>query len=390
MSQTEERGDVLLTGATGFLGMELLSRYLEGTSRNVIAPVRAGNHAEANTRIRRVLELLFGRADAYQGRVLAIPADVECEGLGLSPADDELVSSQATEIVHSAATVSFEAELEESRRINVGGTRNVLQLAGRCIQRGPMRRFTHISTAYVAGTHRGVFGEEDLDVGQGFRNSYERSKYEAERLVRRHAGELPTVTILRPSIIVGDSRTGWTPAFNVLYAPLRAFAARQLRVLPARPSAPVDVVPVDHVADAIIELTSERDEGLSTYHLVAGERATTVKELVDLSAGLLHRRAPPIVPPQLYRAVRPLLVRCGGRRRRAAVRRAAPFLPYYTMDVRYRRDLAARRLDPVGLRPPALHTYYDRLLHYATAAHWGKRPLPRYAAQSADVVPVGR
>jgi long-chain acyl-CoA synthetase len=370
-------GDVLLTGATGFLGMELLARYIERTDRTTLALVRASDEQQASLRIGKVLELLFGRADAYPGRVIAIPGDIERDAVGISPADHELVSSRATEIVHCAATVSFAAALEQSRRINVDGTRNVLELAKRCARRGMLRRFTHISTAYVAGTHRGMFGEDDLDVAQQFRNPYERSKYEAERLVRMHAPELPAVTIARPSIIVGESTTGWTPSFNVLYVPVRAFAQQQLRVLPADPAAPVDVVPADHVADAIIELARANEQGLNTYHLVAGEHATTVAQLVELSAGHLHRPPPPIVPPRLYQTAYPLLLACAGRRRRQALRRAAPFLPYYTMRVRYRRDRAARNLDPIGVTPPPLESFYSRLLDYAAATNWGKRPLAR-------------
>lgn len=370
---------VLLTGATGFLGMELLVRYLERTDRQVLALVRASDGEQARARIGGVLELLFGRGDAFAGRVTAIAGDLERERLGMTAYDRELVSETAEQIVHCAATVSFTSGLEESRRINVGGTRGLLELAVRSAERGVLQGVAHVSTAYVAGACAGAFGEGDLDVGQRFRNPYERSKFEAEQLVRSRASELPATTILRPSIIVGDSRTGWTPAFNVIYAPLRAFAKRQLRALPARRSAPVDVVPVDHVADAVLQLTHEHEPGLHTYHLVAGDQATTVGELVDLSARQLRRRPPPLVSPRLYRAARPLIAACGGRRLRRRSRHAAPFVPYYTMRVRYQRDRAAERLDGVGLKPPPITAYYDRLLSYATASDWGRRPVPRHA-----------
>lgn len=383
MTTTASRGgegDVLLTGATGFLGMELLARLLERTDRTVFAVVRATDTSTPEERIAALLQTLFGRSDVARGRVIPVAGDVEREGLGLMPADRELIVGRVRDIVHCAATVSFAAGMQECRRINVEGTRRVVELARVCARRGVLKRLTHVSTAYVAGEHEGVFAEEDLDVGQTFRNPYERSKYEAERLVRSRAAELPAVTILRPSIIVGESSTGWTSAFNVIYVPLRAFAQRKLRVLPADPQAPVDVVPVDHVADSAFELMRSSEPGLSTYHLVAGEQATTVGHLVELSARRLRRDPPPIIPPALYRFAYPLLLACSGSRRRAALRRSAPFLPYYTMGVRYRRERAARRLDPCGLRPPPLDAYYDRLLDYAAASEWGRRPLPRTQA----------
>jgi thioester reductase-like protein len=370
-------GPVLITGATGFLGMELLARYLERTDRTILVPVRARGADEARARLSGVLELLYGRAQKYAGRVITLQADVERAGLGLAPADRDLVTASASEIVHCAATVSFAAGITESRQINVGGTSNLLALAGHCARRGVLRHFVHVSTAYVAGRHRGEFSEEDLQLGQRFRNPYERSKFEAELLVRDQARELPAVTIVRPSIIVGESTTGWTPSFNVLYVPVRAFQQRKLRVLPADPTALVDVVPVDHVADAILHLTDHTAETLSTYHLVAGEQAMTVGQLVELSARHLHRPRPPIVPPAAYRAAHPLLLATARGRRRAALRRVAPFVPYYAMGVRYRRDRAARALDPAGLRPPRLESYYRRLLDYAISSNWSRHPLPR-------------
>ena len=90
-----------------------------------------------------------------------------------------------------------------------------------------LRRIVHVSTAYVSGRHAGEFGEGDLEVGQEFRNTYECSKYEAERLLRG-VGELP-LAIARPSIVVGHSASGWTSAFNVLYWPMRALERGLLR-----------------------------------------------------------------------------------------------------------------------------------------------------------------
>jgi thioester reductase-like protein len=96
-------------------------------------------------------------------------------------------------VIHCAATVSFTLGLDESRAINVEGTRHLLDLAGLSAARGHFDCFTHVSTAYVAGDHRGTFAEHELNIGQDFRNAYERSKFEAESLVRdrgRRGGKL--------------------------------------------------------------------------------------------------------------------------------------------------------------------------------------------------------
>ena len=128
------RGAVLLTGTTGFIGMELLARYLERSDRDVVALVRAGSPEGARARIDAVLENLFGARWRDQAhRVTAMPADVTAPGLGLARADLESLAERVTTIVHSAASVSFTLPIEEARDINVAGTINNLgMVTGEC------------------------------------------------------------------------------------------------------------------------------------------------------------------------------------------------------------------------------------------------------------------
>jgi thioester reductase-like protein len=373
-------GAVLLTGATGFVGMELLARYLERGDRPVYALVRAADDEQAAARLRNTIAGLFGDADAHRDRLRAVAGDIQTPGLGLGRRRREALAGQVGEIVHSAASVSFTLPLREAREINVAGTSRMLELAELCRSRGRLRRFSYISTAYVAGTHAGEFKEDQLDVGQGFRNPYEQSKFEAERLVRLHGDRLP-IQVFRPSIIVGERTSGWTASFNVLYSPMKAFVRGALPALPARRSAPVDVVPVDYVADAVLELSSQPLEENATYHLVAGPTATTVGRLIDLVAGYVGRRQPLVIPPRLYtRVVYPLL-----RRRSAKLRqgldRTRVFFPYFSMDVSYSDRHARNRLEPAGIRVPPIESYFDRLLDYAVSAQWGRIPVTRADAQ---------
>jgi long-chain acyl-CoA synthetase len=308
---------------------------------------------------------------------------VEAPGLGLFADDRHALAEHVSDIVHAAASVSFELPLEDSRRINVEGTRRMLDFAQLCHARGGLRGFSYISTAYVAGTHAGEFGEEQLEVGQDFRNPYERSKFEAERLVRHHSDDLP-IRIFRPSIVVGEAASGWTTSFNVLYAPLKAFARGVLPVLPAKRRTPVDVVPVDYVADAVFALSRKPVKGLETYHLVAGSKATTVGRLVELTANELGRRKPLIVPPGLYRRlVHPLLLKRSDGRRRRALKRMETFFPYFSMRVRYRDERARRALAPTNVRLSPIERYFGRLLDFAQRTRWGRLKLSRRNARRA-------
>jgi long-chain acyl-CoA synthetase len=373
-------GAVLLSGATGFVGMELLARYLERDDRRVYALVRAADDDQAAARLRATIADLFGNPDAYADRLTAVAGDIQAPGLGLGRGRREALAEEVSEIVHSAASVSFTLPLREARAINVAGTGRMLELAELCRSRGSLRRFSHISTAYVAGTHRGEFREDQLDVGQDFRNSYEQSKFEAEQLVRDHADRLP-IQVFRPSIVVGERASGWTASFNVLYSPIKAFVRGGLPALPARRSAPVDVVPVDYVADAVHELSSQPLKESATYHIVAGSAATTVGHLIDLAAGHLGRRKPLVIPPRLYASlVYPILRRTSAKLRHG-LDRTRVFFPYFAMDVSYSDRRARERLEPAGIGAPPIESYFGRLVEYAVNAQWGRRPVTRAAAR---------
>lgn len=377
----EQRTDaVFLTGATGFIGMELLVRYLERTDRPVYALVRGLTDHDAALRMERTLLGLFGPDHPYASRVVAVRGDLTHSSMGIETGLDWL-AEQVSEIVHAAASISFGLELESARAINVDGTRRVLDFAERCQARGGLRRLSHVSTAYIAGDARGCFSEDDLNVSQRFRNTYELSKFEGECLLVRARSQLP-ITIFRPSIIVGERASGWTAAFNVLYWPLRAFSRGTYHVLPARGHAPVDVVPVDYVADGMFALSQSREAEGSTFHLTAGAHASSVGEVVALATRFFKRPVPRMVDPSLYhRVVHPLLVRVGGDERfRRELARSEMYFPYLAMGARFDDRRCTVALRGSGIAPAPLPAYFDRLIQFAIAAQWGRRQISRARA----------
>lgn len=373
------QGDVLLTGGTGFVGMEVLARYLERGDRHVVMLVRAADDAAARDRVEGTLRNLFGlvRARRYAGRVEAVAAELTAPSLGLRAPRRQELARRVSTIVHSAASVSFTLPLEEARAINVEGTKRMLDFAELACERGGLDRYAHVSTAYVAGTHAGRFAEDDHDVGQDFRNSYEQSKWEAERLVTDRTS-VPS-TIMRPSIVVGDRRSGWTAAFNVMYWPLRAFARGLYSAVPANPAAPLDVVSVDYVADAIHALC-EMDGGIGeTYHLTAGTHASTIGEVAELASRYFDRPAPEVLSPEEFMA----LTSTASKARRAALESSIAYFPYFAIGTTFDNARARARLDPGGISVSPLRDYLGRLLDFATASRWGKVTIPRAEALTA-------
>jgi thioester reductase-like protein len=356
-------GDVLLTGATGFVGMEVLARYLERSDRRVVALIRARDDDAARERLRGVLVNLFGewQADRYARRTEAVAGELTAPGLACVRRTE--LAERVTTIVHSAASISFTLPLDEARAINLDGTRRMLEFAALAREHGGLDGYHHVSTAYVAGCHSGRFAECDLDVGQAFNNSYERSKFEAEQLVRASAG-IP-FTIMRPSIVVGDQRSGWTSAFNVLYWPLQAFSRGLFRTVPGVPSAPVDVVSIDYVADAIYEISTGSATG-ETYHLTAGGKASTIGEIAQLASRYFRRPVPEFAS-----------LRAGGS---DEFEHGRAYFPYFSTGARFDDAATRARLEPAGIRVTPLDDYLDRLLDFATRSRWGKRPISRMQA----------
>jgi nucleoside-diphosphate-sugar epimerase len=338
---------ILLTGATGFLGMEVLARLLERTDREVLCLVRAPDLDAAEQRLDTVLAKLYRDASRYRGRVHALPGDLTT---GISAPGEGI-----DVVCHCAASIAFDLPLDEAREINVDGTRAILELA----RKAGARRFVHVSTAYVSGTHSGEFTEEML--GTHFRNTYEQTKCEAERIVGQVTGM--EIAIARPSIVMGESDSGWTPVFNVLYWPLRAFARGLFARVPAKPDGRVDVVPVDYVADGIFKLIESDHTG--RFNLVSGTEASTCEELAELACAHFDRPRPPFVGTGEFGDA-------------AADEHGAVYLPYFDMDVVF-DDTRTREL--LGLEAPRMRSYFDTLMDYADAARWGKRGSTREEAR---------
>jgi len=277
-------GRVLITGASGAIGAEVAA-LLAGGGDDVIALV----HRE-----RRIVR--------NDGRVVKdgiepLHGDVTQLRLGLAPDAWNRLRDELDLIVHSAAITDFGRPEQVYRAVNVEGTRNVLALASGGARAIPL---LHVSTAYVCGERHGLVGEDELSVGQAFANAYERSKHDAELLVRAAAAQGLPVAIARPSIVVGAARSGVTRELKGFYLFVKLLVQGRLSVVPANYDALVDFVPVDYVAAAIADMARRFDAAAGRTLQLVGATPLTLREIGDVLAEYPSFVIPRFVPPQSF------------------------------------------------------------------------------------------
>ena len=201
------------------------------------------------------------------------------ENLGLAPADAEAVSSRVTAIVHAAANTRFDAPLPEARAANVDGTRHVLEFARRCPR---LDRIVALSTTHVAGRRTGTILEDDLEHDAEFVNTYEATKYEAERELRAAMRDLP-IAVARISTVTGDSCSGALGKKGAIHQAVRFMYASLAPMVPGREDSPVDFIALDHAVGAVAVLATGGFEAGATWHVCAGADTVPFGELLDLT-----------------------------------------------------------------------------------------------------------
>jgi dephospho-CoA kinase len=290
-------------------------------------------------------------------RAEVLVGDVCDMDLGLSSAEYRALSKDVTWIHHLAGIYFMGIDDDTARRVNVGGTRTVLELARDASR---LERIVHWSTAMTSGDRHGTVYEEDLDAGQRFHNAYERTKYEAERLVRAAMRQLP-ITIVRPSIIVGDSKTGEIDKLDGPYylMVLIATNASGLRLpILGRGDAPLHLVPIDYVIEAAWHAARSDNSAGKTFHLV-DPNPMTARAVFEAVADAANTEKPRgHIPRPLARAVlrTPGLARLG--------RGPLAFLDMLDHAVHYDSTNTASALAGSTVRCPSLSDYLPVLVRH--------------------------
>lgn len=292
-------------------------------------------------------------------RVELVEGDITRPRLGLS-GESLARAVEATAIWHLAAVYDLSVPREMGLAVNLEGTRNVLEFAANC---AGLQRVHYVSTCYVSGRYAGIFGEEDLEKGQTFNNHYEETKYLAEVEVRNAMREGLPATVYRPSIVVGDSRTGETQKYDGPYYIIRWILKQPgTALVPSMgdPSATrVNLVPRDFVIDAITHLSALPHAVGRTYQL-ADPDPLTVSDLMDVLAHATGKRLRTVRVPA--GAARWAIDRVPGVGRLLGIPSAA--IDYFVHPTHYTVFQARADLAGGDVIVPPFPTYAIRLVDY--------------------------
>jgi thioester reductase-like protein len=288
-----------------------------------------------------------------------LPGELAEKRLGLADDDWERLRAETRFAYHLAAIYNLAVPADIAQRVNVDGTGNVLEL---CLHCERLERLNYVSTAYVAGDRTGVVYEHELALGQGFKNHYEATKFQAEVWVREEMHRVPT-TIYRPAIVVGDSRTGETQKFDGPYYMLRSISMSVRRHGPiarfGRSGAPFNVVPVDFVIDALTAAAGDDEAVNQTLHLVDPD-PITASEVMTLLAREYAGREPSVrLPAKLAaRSLRFKAVRA------AFADTPAESIQYLNHPVRFDTRRADEVMARHGLRCPRFEDYVRPVVQF--------------------------
>lgn len=275
---------LLLTGGTGLVGQYLI-KDLMATDVRLAVIVRPARKFSAVQRIEAIMQRWEKELATQLPRPVVLEGNINDDMLGLDDESQRWVAENCHSIIHNAAILKFAGATrqDEPWKSNCGGTENVLNFCAAT----SIRHLHYVSTAYVCGVRDSPVKEDELNVGQSFRNDYECSKFEAETMVRA-AKHFDTKTIYRPAVIVGDSRNGFTSTYHGMFLYLRLLSTLiplqkqdengvyQTPIdLPMTGDEPRNLVPVDWVSSVIAHLVKTPAAHDRTFHLVPDEFSTT-------------------------------------------------------------------------------------------------------------------
>lgn len=303
-------------------------------------------------------------------RICPLLGDISRPDFGIGIEGLAKLAGETTHIIHCAASVKLNMTPAQAHSTAVLPTSTVLNLGRRCAKTGALRKIELISTVGVWGKTPGYMPERPVPQVREFHNSYEAAKSEAERLIWTEGDGLP-ITLHRPSMVVGESRSGRTKHFQIFYHLCEFLSgSRTFGIMPDLSQTSLDTIPVDWVADAICWSSNHVETAGRIFHLCSGPSGAIaldkLQDRVRQTWSLHGRDLPKIrrVNRRLLEWMVPLLASFVGEKTGRALRGLPPVLAYLAEKQGFSNTETARLLSAAGLPIPPVMDYLDPVLDY--------------------------
>lgn len=341
-----------LTGFPGFIAGKLVERLAKDDA-NFLLLVLPDFVEKAREQIDEIVSECGVSPDRFQ----IIEGNITKLNLGMLPQDYERAKKETTSIFHLAAIYDLAVERDVGMLVNMEGTRNVNAFA-KAVKN--LRRYNYISTCYVAGKRKGLIREDELKHDKGFRNYYEESKYLAELEVEALKNDLP-VTIHRPSIVVGDSKTGETPKYDGIYSVIHYLrkAPKLLSLFNiGNKKVRLNLVPIDFVVDAMAALAKDEKAIGKTLQISDPSPLTTEEICNEIGQSLAGKKSIITIPAKVvnFSLMLPFSPPITGLPHAG--------VPYFFLQQTYDTTISKQLLEAHGIHCPSFRSYVDNLVSF--------------------------
>ncbi|MDX1252533.1 MAG: SDR family oxidoreductase [Gammaproteobacteria bacterium] len=370
---------VFITGANGNVGSRLTKEYLTGSNYKLFLLVRGKSQQDATDRLKKALAFWEVPFEQYPDRIEVLCGDITQPDLGLMPDQIAAIQDRVHLFIHAASNIRLDLTVEDARRMILGGTQNAYRLSQNFSH---LERFGFISTMEVIGRYKGLVKEEFLTSYKlDFLNTYEIAKFEAEEFLKQEIESGASISLFRPTMVVGEAATGKALGFQSFYMMVEKMLLNpDYPILPKGP--PVDTIPVDILAQGIVKLMEYPDARGQVYHLAQGLADPItfpefISELQSILETRLHRkiRRPIYIAPIFHRILLTTLSKITWGRLRRFFRVQLIFIKFAGLSWKVDNQKTRGTLKILGVSWPPLKQYLPILIGYYLE-HRDKNKLP--------------
>lgn len=365
-----------VTGATGAVGSALLPLLLEDEENRIWLLMRADSNDHLQQRLDKLIAYWGLNTEQNKEdlkRIIPIQGDTDKENFALTTELYTELSRKITHIIHCAGVVKMNLPLDVARQHALGATKTIVDLALQCQASGQLQKIEFVSTVGVGGRLPGVLPETWITQARSFHNTYEQAKAEAEDYLFEQIKtySLP-ITVHRPSMVVGDSRTGSIIHFQIFYHICEFLSGRRtVGLLPNVGNAGLDTVPVDYVAAVLMWSSESQDSIGKIFHLCSGvDDMVKLKELQTMARDNMQihgLRLPRVIslPPALFNGIIKLISPLLNKRMKRAVKSFPFFLDYLADEQGFSNTDTIRFLHKKSeILMPARDSYLNAVINY--------------------------